>query len=391
MTAILKEPYRVWVPLALGFSLFGLGVWTVYWLFPQWGYPYYPHVSLQMRTIMPLFVFGILLTLLPKLLHLSPLKKWEFFLFTLCFTLNFIASLWVLPLILEISYGVCLLLLCYFFYARKAEVAVSFPKEFYMLHLAFFCNIATSLIRILYELHISVPSALERFASRFQNQGFIFLIFLSVGSFLIPKMFLSPDYVALYLEKLKSRKKSSGFKFVALGILFCTSYLIESFISPLALSYRLAASLRLALIFYLYSELFMAFRWPAQLPQILKWGWTALWCIPLSQLAIFIYPVEYISWDHILYISGIFLITFSIGAKILSGHANDSGLIKKYPRAIFSFGFFFMLGMSTRVSCFFVKSYEMHLGVSALCVLISIGIWAKIYLPKTVEIPSHMQ
>ncbi len=82
-----------------------------------------------------------------------------------------------------------------------------------------------------------------------------------------------------------------------------------------------------------------------------------------------------------MYVNGFILLILTLASKMIADQKGSAKLLQKYPKWILTYGFILTLGMSTRASAFIVKSYNMHLGVAALCVLFSIAIWAVVYLP----------
>ncbi len=311
------EPFRVFFPLGVLASIFGVLLWPALSL--EWiaYYPLEAHARWMVLGFGGCFITGFLGTAGPRLLGSPPWRHWELFVhffmalgmmtFLVLFRISaadLMAGLWLL--------GVLASLLYRFFRERKDIPPPGMPMAALGLLSAGLAGIALSLIPV-----SNLSLQLFTFLRLLYFQGLIWLPVLAVAPFLLPRFFgkrSSHDFEDSVTLPAGWTRQFAGS--LAVGILLIATFACEAWLAP-----RLGMVLRGTLVM-----LYLAVSVPglAGVTRTNGLG-LALRCVLLCSaggwlLAAF-FPLLRTGMIHLMFIGGAGLLIITVATRVILGHA----------------------------------------------------------------------
>lgn len=370
------EPYRILFPLGILCALAGLGAWIPFWLWPHaFPYPGPGHAAAMIQGFLLAFVFGFLGTMMPKVLGFAPLGPLQFVLFPLGLAALTGAALAGFPSAAQLIHLALLANFFTFLGLRWRTRRGTPPPAFAFIGIAFLADLAGTVFRLL-ALGGAWPEG-ARIGALLQFQGFILLLILGVGGFLLPKLLgnqvVSPE--ALRAEPPAGRK----WLFPALGALLLFSFFLEAW-GPSAWALRGASLLR-ALIWgwFLFGHLRLH-RVPSGSPAYLAGARFSLVSIGLGLLMPAFFPAYLLAWEHVVFITGFLWLTLSIAARVTAAHGGRLDLLDAGRKRLLAAGWLIALAALTRVSSdIWTGGRWLHLALASLFAMGAIALWLRLF------------
>jgi len=214
-------------------------------------------------------------------------------------------------------------------------------------------------------------------------QGMMSSFILGVGGKLIPALLGWGPGPLVQIQQVKSARLEflSGlpamFGFVSL---FFMGLFIES--QGELSGGRLIRALVVSLISFYFWKL-----WKKPKTQgVLSWGlWLSCWAFLIGHWANFIWTESGLYAAHIIYISGMGLMTFLVATRVILAHGgHDLDLEVRSPALIMVIGFISLAGLS-RLALRLAKPEDLQMGLIITGILWLAGIifWSLEFLPKT--------
>jgi uncharacterized protein involved in response to NO len=374
------EPFRLLFPLGAFFALLGVALWPLYiWNFSGL-YPGQIHARVMIQGFLASFVFGFLGTALPRLLGTPKMTLYE--------TLGFAAAL-VAGVVLHLSGRlfdgdlVFLLTLLIFL----AAVGVRFmmrqdtpPPGFVLAGLGLLCALVGAVFFLLPQWAPAQASPWRMSMARLLLfQGFLVLPVMGIGAFLLPRFFQQRSRHAFP----ESYFVPSGWWTRAALALACGAAVLVGFGLEAAGHIRWGTGLRaVAIAGYFVSEI----------PRLRNAGGggtlalgvrIALFCIPAGYALMAIWPERTASWLHVVFISGLGLLTLVVATRVVFGHSGQSALFSAPLISVRILCALVVLAMLTRVSADWMPAVRLnHYAYAAVVWMVAVLVWAIAVLPS---------
>ncbi len=387
MTQLCKEPYRLLFPLGILITHVGLGIWILFYFWPEFAYPGRAHAMIQMQSAMLCFVFGFLLTMLPNALGLPSIGKFQLALFTLGLSaLSILGAMGQLVAGMAV-YLVLLVNFLIFALPRLPRRNRNPPPQFIFIAFALLAGLVGGSLE-LEGLLGKTPPHLVLLGRGLLHQGFLLLLILGVGGFLFPKLFAKLEVSPQSLAGLKSGF-STQWPILLAGLGIFLSYFVEACVAKEVnseLGIRLGYGMRLAIGVLLLAQLPI---WKASgLEYYLNFIRIALVSI-LAGLALpIVFPQYVMAWQHIIFIPGFLLITIAVASRVIAAHGGNVGILSAHRRWSLTLAILMVMGASSRVSTeIWPGAYLLHLACASFFVLAALWVWSAIFLPLVLRRP----
>lgn len=368
------DGYRYFFPAGWVLGLWGVLLWI---LFP-WNLVAYPglmHPEIMMGGFFLCFVCGFLMTAAPKFTSSFEPTRWEQNL-----ALALIACLF-LSLMLPgkvyfygVSLGLFLFLVQYLvrrFLARKANP----PDAFIFVGFGVLSGLVGNGILFCAEFH-DVPSGIYNLGRSFFLQAYIFSLVLGVGSRLIPALF---GRAPLPTEggvppKLKV--------FFTLAVVFVGTYFLEAFGS------KIVANILRALVFtFIGLNFWRLHQLPIRKDRQAFWLWVSAWFLVLGQWGVALFPDYRIHALHVVFVSGLALMTLMIATRVCLSHGHHEMSLEKNSKALLFGALLLILAGLTRLSAGFAPHiYQSHLVYASYTWILGLLVWGAVFLPRILRV-----
>lgn len=381
MKASEVDAYRYFFPAGWILGIWGVLLWILFpWNLVQ--YPGLSHPEIMMGGFFLCFVCGFLMTAIPRFTGTFGPSKFE----------HGISGAGVLLLFSSLAfaqkvyfYGAVLLLLLFLmsYLGRRFVVRKNNPPDsFLFVGAGVLLAFLGSFILFIAEF-FPVPSQLLYFARLSFLQAYILCLVLGVGTRLIPALL---GWAPLPTEsKAPSRLKLM----IVLAVLFVGSYLIEAFVSA-AHGNLCRAVLMTGITLYFWKIYKLPKRKAIQTFSL----WASAWLLLLAQWGIVFVPNARVHILHILYVSGLALMTFMIATRVTLSHGQHDMTLEKKSKALGVGAALVLFAGLTRWSAgFSPEIYQSHLLYAAYTWILGLLVWGWVFLPKMIQVkeskPGH--
>lgn len=351
--------YRLFFPMGWLFGFWGAFLWVLYAI-KFIDYPGALHPEIMIGGFLLCFVSGFLTTAAPKFTDSYPPTIMDLRLSIIFTSLLFISLLFHDALYFRLAVLLQFLFLAWFVGNRFVKRKANPPVAFLFIGFGLFSGIAGNLLLI--------TGQFVELGRLLFLQAYILSFVLGIGSRLVPAL-LGAEVANFKLKTV-----------LAIAIIFFSSFFIEVFISPL--SGTMLRNLIILLIAF--------FGWKIhQLPKrkaLQSWGlWISCWSLVLGALGASIFPDYRIHLLHLVFISGLSMLTLMIATRVSLSHGqHDMSLEVKSPHLRAAI-FLFILAALTRVSAGFLPTlYEKQLTYAALIWITGFILWGWAFLPKII-------
>jgi uncharacterized protein involved in response to NO len=390
---IASEPYRIFFPLAVLFGLGGVGHWFAYavgWL-PR--YTGFVHASLQMQSYMCAFIFGFLMTAVPRFSgtdHATP-REVAFVLGIFSLAQFFIyTQKWIWA---QLSFLTLLLTLFFFIFFRfrlKQDIkksAIKPPLEFVWISVALTHGIVGAALFMLGALKFT-PAWCVLAGKAMMEQGFVLSIVIGVGGFLAPRLMgtfrseTTGTGPSCQIKQTKKRKQSVQLHLLG-GLLLFSSFILEGF-GFLRVAYGLRASLVTTFLIMARSLV----RSPFVSEQFAKYLWLSFWMVALGSWMAFLAPRYKVPMLHFVFIGGYSLMTFSVATMVIMTHAGEAARLRTPSKVLAVVSTCVLLALSLRIgSAFSSDQYFSFIGAASAIWVVAGIIWLVYILPFVFRFP----
>ncbi|MEM1058695.1 MAG: NnrS family protein [Verrucomicrobiota bacterium] len=375
------EPYRLLFPVGAAIGVFGVVLWPFYFWEVVSTYPGTVHARIMVEGFLTAFVLGFLGTALPRLLgmpglnvgealalagavlwltwlHATDQSFWgdQIFAFTL---LSFAALLGVRA----------------FLFRRDVP-----PPAFMLVALGMAGAVfGAGSQAVLHAAPLAQPPWMVSLGRLLLYQGYLVFPVMGVGAFLLPRFFgLSGRQ-----DFPESLVPPAGWWARAGFALLCGGLVMLGFVVEATGDPHWGNGLRaFGISVFLLREV-PAFQKGAGGGSLAFGLRCALISIPLAYGLMAIWPELTYSFLHVLYISGLSLLTFIVASRVILGHSGESGRLRGIMWPVRILTALVILAMLTRVSADWMPDSRVsHYAYAAIVWIAGVGVWAAYILPK---------
>jgi uncharacterized protein involved in response to NO len=345
------------------------------WLFGFWGaflwilfvlkfidYPGGLHPDIMVGGFLLSFASGFITTASPKFTDSYPPTEWDLRL-SVIFTSLLFSSL-ITPNVIYFRSAVLaqFLFLSWFVIQRVIHRKTNPPVVFLFILFGLFCGVLGMILLI-----TNLSPILGRLLFL---QGFILSFILGIGSRMVPALL---------------GHEQTNFKFntiITAGVIFFLSFVIESFYSVF-----LGTSLRNIIFLLVAFKIWKIHKLPVR-RGFQAWGiWLSAWSMLIGALAASFFPSERIHLLHMLFVSGIGMLTLMIATRVSLSHGkHDMNLEMKSKHLVATVSLIILAGLTRSTAGFMPKLYEHHLAYAALVWIMGLLVWGWVFLPKIFKI-----
>ncbi len=370
------DAYRYFFPAGWILGIWGVLLWILFpWSLVQ--YPGLNHPEIMMGGFFLCFVCGFLMTAAPRFTSSFGPSLWEHV------TAGALIGALFLSLVFPTKTPFFIVVICIFAFLavylfRRFLTRTSNPPDaFIFVGFGVLSGLAGSVLMALGQF-FDVPASLYTFGRLLFLQTYILSLVLGVGSRLIPALL---GWAPLPTE-LKKSSNSSVLKFAALALFFVLSYVIEVW-----LSFTGGQLLRALVISILSLQYWNVHKLPKR-RAFQTWGlWVATWSLVLGQWGLVVLPGFRIHLLHVIFTSGLALMTFMIAVRVGLSHGHHEMTLEKNSKALGLGAFLIFFAGLTRLSAGFAPHiYQSHLIYAAYTWILGLLIWGWVFLPRICQV-----
>ncbi len=370
------DGYRYFFPAGWILGIWGVLLWI---LFPhQWSvYPGLFHPEIMMGGFFLCFVCGFLMTAAPRFTESFGPQKWEHIA-----AQGLIALLLVGAVIAEKTffYVVDLLLFLFLiqflgrrFLARK----INPPDAFVFVGFGLISGLVGNGVLLCAEV-MDVPGNIFNLGRLFFLQAYILSLVMGVGSRLIPALL---GWAPMPLE---GRLPPKLRVFVALAVIFFMTYILEVFYH-----FQTANVLRAVVFSVIGFNFWHLHKRPKRKDRQAFWLWGSAWFLVLGQWGVALFPDYRIHLLHVVFVSGLALMTLMIATRVCLSHGKHDMSLEKNSKALLFGALLVILAGLTRLSAGFAPHiYQSHLVYASYAWILGLLVWGGVFLPKILRLKS---
>lgn len=399
LTAICREPFRLFFPLGIVAATIGIGEWLLYALHVLARYSAFFHSSMQMMVYMNCFIVGFLTTALPRFTRTFTARIWEVGTFLILF-IGITVFLGINePVSAELLLLAWYVFLIYFVSIRLAQRQGSFgsgtaPKELIWVPLGLLNGIMGTILLILGQEKL-LPSWALLVGKPMMDQGFLVCVVMGVGGFLIPRLMGTYEQVSNSQQEHEQvctsqtgecRKPANIITYyLACALIFFISFFVEGFGNP-PLGYGLRA---IAITTVLLKSHILG-----KLPQksgLYVWlAWGSIWMVAMGYWLACFFNAYQVIMLHITFIGGFSLMTFAVGSMVVMSHAGQGERLNAPLWVLYAVAVGIILALLNRLAVgLFPDFYFQILGFSAICWIMGAWAWLIFMVPRLMTVPAE--
>jgi uncharacterized protein involved in response to NO len=323
------------------------------------------------------FVCGFLMTAAPKFTASFPPARSELWMSATLLAGLFISALCESSLVFHLAALLLLGFLVLFLARRFFHRTQSPPQAFVFVGVGMGCALLGVTLLILGDLDWAADSWLHLGRLLFL-QGYILALVLGVGSRLVPAL-LGRGPLPNANEGMK-RSPAKLSLFLILAFLFVGSYIVEVFLHEFAGTF-----LRSVVITFMFFQLWKIYLLPARKGYQPFWLWVSAWFLLIGQWSATLWPDYRQHSLHLVFISGLGLMTLMIATRVSLSHGEHGLELEKNSKAIVAGALLLILAALTRVSAgFSAVIYQSHLIYASCTWILGLLVWGWVYLPKMI-------
>ncbi len=399
MHRFISEPYRIFFPLAICAGAFGVGHWMFYAFGWISGFSGTFHAAIQMQIYMNCFVFGFLMTALPRMTGTPHASATEVISFLIL--MSGIAGFHYVGRPVSALYFYLGTLIAFAGFAGRrllkakkktsAAPAVRPPVEFVWIPVALTTGMAGAILQLAgYGVEGWRPFLVS--GKAMVNQGFLLAIVLGVGGFLGPRLMGTHKVERLELDPQKRMMQESRRRYylqenVLLGLLFLGTFVFESWKDGIP-AYGVRA--------FIVSRVFLrtgCLVWkPVNTDAFVQLLWFSFWMVFAGSWGAVVYPAGRLPMLHLVFLGGYSLMTFAVATMVILSHAGAAEKLRKPSRILeFVFGGILLAMAFCVASPFMPERYFQLLAASAVVWLAASVLWICYVAPYLFRFPDPEQ
>ncbi len=365
------DAYRYFFPVGWLLGLWGVLLWILF-SFNVLSYPGFFHPQIMMGGFFLCFVCGFLMTAAPKFTASFPPTIKDIWISATLLISLFISALLGRVIIFHFAVLLLLLFLAAFFLRRFLRRTQSPPDAFVFVGVGMGSAITGVLLLIFGDFGWIQDSWLH-LGRLFFLQAYILALVLGVGSRLVPALL---GRGALPNEANTSTPRLGLFS--VLAFLFVLTYVLEVFFSSIVGNF-----LRSFLMSFMIFRFWKIHLLPTRKGHQPFWLWLSAWSLLVGQWGATLWPAYRIHFLHLVFISGLGLMTLMIATRVSLAHGGHGLALEKSSKAIFAGALLVIFAAITRFSAgFSVAIYQSHLVYASWAWILGLLIWGWVYLPK---------
>lgn len=374
------EPFRLLFPLGFFLGVVGVMLWPAFATGLWSTYPAEAHARIMIQGFLSAFAFGFLGTAFPRLLEIQRLGMHPVML---------LASGLLIPSGLHLigQYGagdaafiVLLTMFLWMLLSRARKRKDIPPPGFILVAMGMFCALTGTLLLWIDRISVgSLPTWAFIFARSLAWQAYLLLPVLGIGAFLLPRFFglqSKQAFPELMMPNAEWRRR-------ALFAGCCGMFIIGGFLlNALGWQYLGHIIPAIAIAIYLYQEvpLHRAIDTEGSLARGLQ---VALLSLPVGYTLMAMFPVWQLALSHVVFITGLSLVTFIVASRVLLGHSGQSIRFKSVIAPVTGMTVLLIGALVIRIGADFAGAFRFTLyGISATVWIIGAAIWAAEILPR---------
>lgn len=373
MTALRREPFRLFFPLGVVLAWAGVGHWLAYAVGLTTTYSCQAHALVQIEGFLLAFATGFLLTAIPRRTQTPP---------PAVATLGVLAALQLVTVIasLEERWAVAALAAVgqigglVAFAARRLTAARARrpPPGFVLVPLALLQGLMGSVL-IAGTAAYGWDALADRLGRLLVEQGLFLCLVAGVGSLVLPLMAGAPPPPDVGSSQQANRQ---AVWFGAAGLAIVATLIAEVLgwgrVAPVLRGVVVAAALVVG-------------GGAARRPQQPGWNrrltWIALWLVPLGLVASGLAPDYRVPALHVTFIGGFALLAFCVATHVTASHLDLPALRDGRSPVIGTLAVALLLALGARFIADWSQTYFAHLGAAAVAWIAGTLVWAAALLP----------
>lgn len=374
-----EEPFRLFFPLGVLVGISGVSLWPLFFAGLHKFYPGIMHARLMIEGFLGAFVIGFLATAGPRLTGTPHLSRGELGSFVLLYAgavgthiahRHFTGDLIFLALILAFAVRMA---------GRFARREVLPPPSFVLVGIGFANVIVGTVLLIIAPLGEGFPRC-QMLGSLLLYQAFVLHLVLGIGGFLLPRLLRLLPAAELPDSKTPTPAWSSRALFAAaIGVALLASFIVEVFTT----SPRLAAIIRFSAIAVFLASDIPLHRTMAPRLTITRCLRLALVLLPLGVLAAAFWPAQRVAAEHLVFIGGFTLLTFTVAIRVVFGHSGNSHLFTDRLPFLMGTAVLLVFGAGFRFAGDFLPAWRTPLlNAASYAWMLAAAWWAWRVLPK---------
>lgn len=366
-----SEPYQWFFLSGWIISILGVGIWLFYQLNWLNFYPMSSHANIMVAGFLSSYVFGFLMTAVPKMSQTDSASQVEVYLGLWLVWLQVLVNYFWTD---RVSYALASLQFAFiltFILRRMVKKQANPPSGFVFVLIGLLVGLSGSVILALPPGLISAE--VYHLGKSFLYQAFILNLILGLGSRLIPMLSRVEGAVDIRTSVAESR-----IYYFLLAILLNSAFVIEAFLSP-----NLGYFLIFAVVSFVAVKKFKVFNKRTMSGNLGSGIRVAVFMMAVGFLLTGLFPQYAIHFLHVTFIGGYSMLTILISTRVVLAHGQYNLTAELMDRHLIWFVFVFLvLALGRAVSGFYPSERQLFhfilfLGWSAGCL-----IWAKSYLRK---------
>ncbi|MEK6704854.1 MAG: NnrS family protein [Bdellovibrionota bacterium] len=380
------QPYQIFFPLGLVYSIWGALVWP--WFVLQYGssYPVSLHSGLMISGFLLNFATGFLLTAIPRFTGTVAARPSEIvtaFLINLCpFMVVLPALAAVAPVIFHLAAVLTLSFLVVFFARRVLTSTMKVPDNFIFVGAGIGFGLFGGAMLLAYDVGL-LPAAVLWPASTLLNQATMLFLILGIGGRLVRALLGWGPPVVQFGEQ-----KGSA---MAVSFILCT-LLIAGFFVEFFWSIPFGRVIKAIAVSWLAVTSWKIYRFPRIKGQLARWLWVATWGLVVGLWTHALLPSFGMHAFHIVFVSGFGLMTLMIASRVTLAHGGYDLIIEHKSKVILATGILVIVAAFTRVTAPLVAAmYMRHLMYAGLVWVLAVLVWSVGFVPRIFLLKSRSE
>lgn len=381
-----REPFRIFFPLGICFSLLGVSHWLFYAIGVTHTYSGFYHATIQVGSYMACFVFGFLLTALPRFASAPPATTTELLTIIGLFMVQLLCVSWGRWIFAELCFIGLLVMLAIFAGRRFAgrSSSVGPPTEFVWILVSLLFGVSGTALLILGQLGVLGLWALAMGRPMVQ-QGFLLSIVMGVGGFMAPRLMGRgfPTVTPTLEEARRIRQRRTRLHMLAAVVLGSTFWMEQAGAMRVAYLVRaLVVTAELAWTTQFYR--------PAKVADLyVRFVWISLWMIVAGLWLIVLVPAHRVALLHIVFLGGFSVMAFAVGTMVVLSHSGQAPLLRRPLWVLRLTGTMLAAALAFRLAADVLPhQFFALLGIAAACWIIAGMGWLMFVAPRLGQQPA---
>jgi len=340
LEALRSDPYRLFFPLGVLLSWWGVGQWLLFSLHLDPAYRVAFHSMAQVQGFLGCFVAGFLFTFIPRRTGGAKPAIWQL-----------------------VAVAVCPVALCVFAWFGRLAIAQSFWLIELGILLQFVVSRALStrnpraappsLLWVPVGLGLGLVGAVLSALPSMHDTGrslvleaMVTALVMGIGAMLVP--------VVTRAEPPSPQVSLGGITLqVVLAGLFVASFIAD----PHKGALRLAYGIRLLVVVLVLVRGARLWRWPTEPGLNRRVVWFAAWSLPVGDAMLSIWPAQRAAGLHVIYLGSFGLLALAIGQHVIAAHGGQGAWLASWSKQTFTLALLTTVALIARLFMQFDPSH----------------------------------